>query len=315
MRRRPKDAPSTRFVSPCGLPRAWPGAADDARQTRASFRHPDAGRFCWMPGLSVLASDSEASDGQRVSGRVGGSQRGGASARSAKSTSECACVRSMDCFLSAARWQSSASRGRRCGRAATHLRYDAHSGQTYFWMRASSAASMAASASVPAAEEPGVPAMRGPVLVAGVGVAAVGLRALYVSPAPPTVLSPPQTRILPCGNSSSTTRLIPRGVSGCPQGGSSAVPGDFFIPRVAQASCGSAASAGPSVELASRLWSPSASLGCCVCPGRPLEKGRRDEHCRNHGVWKYSRFESCALARNRYKLCGRHAGMQEEPCA
>ena len=102
-------------------------------------------------------------DGQRVSGRVGGSQRGGASARSAKSTSECACVRSMDCFLSAARWQSSASRGRRCGRAATHLRYDALSGQPYFWMRASSAASMAASASVPAAEEPGVPAMRGPV--------------------------------------------------------------------------------------------------------------------------------------------------------
>ena len=43
------------------------------------------------------------------------------------------------------------------------------------------------------------------VLVAGVGVAAVGLRALYVSPAPPTVLSPPQTRILPRGNSSSTT--------------------------------------------------------------------------------------------------------------
>ena len=49
--------------------------------------------------------------------------------------------------------------------------------------------------------------------------------------------------------------LIPRSVSGCPQGGSSAVPGDFFIPRVAQASCGSAASAGPvlpSVELAPR---------------------------------------------------------------
>ena len=102
------------------------------------------------------------------------------------------------------------------------------------------------------------------VLVAGVGVAAVGLRALYASPAPPTVLSPPQTRILPCGNSSSTTRLIPRGVSGCPQGGSSAVPGDFFIPRVAQASCGSAADAGPSVERAPRLWSPSASLGCSV---------------------------------------------------
>ena len=151
------------------------------------------------------------------------------------------------------------------------------------------------------------------VLVAGVGVAAVGLRALYVSPAPPTVLSPPQTRILPCGNSSSTTRLIPRGVSGCPQGGSSAVPGDF-IPRLAQASCGSAASAGPSVELASRLWSPSASLGCCVCPGRPLEKGRRDEHCRNHGVWKYSRFESCALARNRQTLRPT-CKMQEEPCA
>ena len=161
MHRPPKGAPSTRFVSPCGLQRAWPGAADDARQTLASFRHPDAGRFCWMPGLSVLASDSEAFDGQRVSGRVGGSQRGGASARSAKSTSECACVRSMDCFLSAARWQSSASRGRRCGRAATHLRYDAHSGQTYFSMRASSAASMAASASVPAAGEPGVPAMKG----------------------------------------------------------------------------------------------------------------------------------------------------------
>ena len=30
--------------------------------------------------------------------------------------------------------------------------------------------------------------------------------------------------------------------------------------------------------------------------------------------WKFSRFESCALAGNRYKLCGRHAGMEKEPC-
>ena len=29
---------------------------------------------------------------------------------------------------------------------------------------------------------------------------------------------------------------------------------------------------------------------------------------------KFSRFESCALAGNRYKLCGRHAGMEKEPC-
>ena len=60
--------------------------------------------------------------------------------------------------------------------------------------------------------------------------------------------------------------LIPR-VSKAVPGRSSAVPGDFFIPRLAQASCGSAAGAGPAlpcVELAPRLWSPSTSLGCSV---------------------------------------------------
>ena len=123
------------------------------------------------------------------------------------------------------------------------------------------------------------------VLVAGVGVAAVGLRALYVSPAPPTVLSPPQTRILPCGNSSSTTRLIPRGVSGCPQGGSSAVPGELFYPPFG----------------ASLLWLRRecwALRGACAAAVVALdvaglqrltfrdhwEKGCRDEHCRSHVV-------------------------------
>ena len=51
------------------------------------------------------------------------------------------------------------------------------------------------------------------------------------------------------------------------QGGLRLSRESFFIPRLAQASCGSAASAGPvlpSVELAPRLWSPSASLGCSV---------------------------------------------------
>ena len=68
-------APSTCFVSPCGLQLAWPGAADDARPTLASFRNPEGGRFC-CAGLSVLASVTEAPDRQRGSRRVGGSQRG-----------------------------------------------------------------------------------------------------------------------------------------------------------------------------------------------------------------------------------------------
>ena len=68
-------APSTCFVSPCGLQLAWPGAADDARPTLASFRNPEGGRFC-CAGLSVLASVTEAPDRQRGSERAGGSQRG-----------------------------------------------------------------------------------------------------------------------------------------------------------------------------------------------------------------------------------------------
>ena len=141
MHRPPKDAPSTRFVSPCVLQRASPKLLD----------------------------------GKRGSWSVGGVCRGDITA--ARSASICPRVLALaPCivFLSAARWQSSASRGgaavgpRRVSpkgicRSAAVCPCPQASMPSVGQVILAQCVNMAASAAVPAAGEPGVPAMRGPV--------------------------------------------------------------------------------------------------------------------------------------------------------
>ena len=179
-------------------------------------------------------------------------------------------------FLSAARWQSSASRG--CVPAPRRRRPQ--------WPKYSShSASMAAAAAASAVGEPGVPAMRGSMTSSSPWLPrASGLSALPRSthgPLPSADKDPPMWKLF-------LDNLLIPGVSPAVPGRSPAVPGELFYPPFGASL----------LWLRRECWAGAALRGACAAAvvalgvagllrlpfGDHWEKVCRVEHCRRHDI-------------------------------